>query len=334
MFKFIDLINPWGQLVIAACMVIIAGSQLSRYGNTLSQKLRLGQAWVGLVFMAFATTLPELFTSTAAAGIEKAPNLSIGNNLGSIFFNISIIVVLDFVLKTKVIFTAASRRIIASQSLSVILILIVCFALLLEAVRPPDFVPPGIFGVSSLLIFAFVVYLLGSWRLFKYEQVSPLAAEMPSKRQLPSLRAILTGYSFLLVIILMGGLLLAHSGKRLSVEYNLEASFVGSIFLAISTSLPELYNLALGNIFGANIMNVTVIFLSDIFYRPGQLMDHAMRVRGGQIHFLTIGLILLMNDLVVFLAFAGDGSHLSRRGLSPVFTALKAKKACFGINKI
>jgi len=310
MFKFIDLINPWGQLVIAACMVIIAGSQLSRYGNTLSQKLRLGQAWVGLVFMAFATTLPELFTSTAAAGIEKAPNLSIGNNLGSIFFNISIIVVLDFVLKTKVIFTAASRRIIASQSLSVILILIVCFALLLEAVRPPDFVPPGIFGVSSLLIFAFVVYLLGSWRLFKYEQVSPLAAEMPSKRQLPSLRAILTGYSFLLVIILMGGLLLAHSGKRLSVEYNLEASFVGSIFLAISTSLPELaatftavrfglYNLALGNIFGANIMNVTVIFLSDIFYRPGQLMDHAMRVRGGQIHFLTIGLILLMNTWVL-----------------------------------
>jgi hypothetical protein len=46
-------------------------------------------------------------------------------------------------------------------------------------------------------------------------------------------------------------------------------------------------------------MNVTVIFISDICYRDGQLLDHAMRVRGGQIHFFTIGLILLMNIWVL-----------------------------------
>lgn len=310
MFKFIDFINPWGQLAIAACVVIFAGSRLSRYGDALSQKLKLGQAWVGLMFMAFATSLPELFTSTAAAGIEKAPNLSIGNCLGSIFFNLSIIVILDFALKTRIIFTEASRRNIASQGLSVLLILIVCFALFLEAVRAADFVSPGVFKVSSFLILAFVVYLLGSWGLFRYEQGGQISVEVPARGELSSLRAILGGYSLLLVIILGGGLLLAHSGKRLSVEYNLEATFVGSILLAISTSLPELavtfsavrlgfYDLALGNIFGANIMNIAIIFLSDILYRPGQLLDQAMRLPGGRIHFLTIGLILLMNTWIL-----------------------------------
>lgn len=309
MFDFIDFINPWAQLAIAACVVIAAGSQLCKYGDALSQRLKLGQAWVGLIFMAFATSLPELFTSTAAAGIEKEPNLSIGNCLGSIFFNLSIIVVLDLTLKSRIIFAEASRRNIASQGLSVLLILIVCFALFFEAARPADFVSPGIFKVSGFLILAFVVYLLGSWRLFRYEQKGQLTVETPPSKQLPSLRAILGGYLFLLAIILAGGLLLAHSGKRLSVEYKLEATFVGSIFLAVSTSLPELavtfsavrlglYDLALGNIFGANIMNITIIFLSDIFYRPGQLVDQAMRLPGGRIHFLTIGLILLMNTWI------------------------------------
>ena len=310
MLEFIDFINPWGQLGIAACVVIAAGSRLSKYGDALSRRLGLGQAWVGLMFMAFATSLPELFTSTAAAGIEKEPNLSIGNCLGSIFFNLSIIVVLDFILKTRIIFTEASRRNIASLGFSVLLILIVCFALFLEAARPADFISPGVFKVSGLLILAFVVYLLGSWRLYRYEQASQVSVEGAARGQLPSLPAILRGYLLLLVIILAGGLLLAHSGKRLSVEYNLEATFVGSIFLAVSTSLPELavtysavrlglYDLALGNIFGANIMNIAIIFLSDIFYRPGQLVDQAMRLPGGRTHFLTIGLILLMNTWIL-----------------------------------
>ncbi len=57
---------------------------------------------------------------------------------------------------------------------------------------------------------------------------------------------------------------------------------MGVIYLAVATSLPELtvavtaaraglYEMILGNIFGANMFNVVVLAVSDFFYRRGTL---------------------------------------------------------------
>ena len=60
-------------------------------------------------------------------------------------------------------------------------------------------------------------------------------------------------------------------------------TFVGATLLAVATSLPELvasvaavrlgaYDLAVGNLFGSNAFNATVVLFADAAYRPGPIL--------------------------------------------------------------
>jgi cation:H+ antiporter len=56
------LLWPWAKFAICAAMVGLAGPALSRYGDIIAQLTGLSRTWIGLVLLATATSLPELFT--------------------------------------------------------------------------------------------------------------------------------------------------------------------------------------------------------------------------------------------------------------------------------
>ena len=62
-------------------------------------------------------------------------------------------------------------------------------------------------------------------------------------------------------------------------------TFVGSIFIAISTSLPEIavtiaaakigtVDMAVGNLFGSNLFNIVILALDDILYTKGPILSY------------------------------------------------------------
>ena len=66
-------------------------------------------------------------------------------------------------------------------------------------------------------------------------------------------------------------------------------SFVGSLFVAMATTLPELavtlsalrlgaLDMAIGNLLGSNLFNVAIVAIDDLFYRPGDLLAHVSPV--------------------------------------------------------
>ena len=85
-----------------------------------------------------------------------------------------------------------------------------------------------------------------------------------------------------------------------------DASFVGTQFLALSTSLPELAasfaairigapELAISNILGSNMFNMGfVLFLDDVAYTKGALWTEI-----SEIHTLTTVVAMLMTAVVV-----------------------------------
>jgi len=89
----------WGQFLIAAILVVIAGYKLTRYGDVFSEKFKLGHVFIGSVLIGWCTSLPELVLSigTVAYIQPPSPSISIGNVLGSNLFNIFIIVFLDII---------------------------------------------------------------------------------------------------------------------------------------------------------------------------------------------------------------------------------------------
>jgi cation:H+ antiporter len=87
-------------------------------------------------------------------------------------------------------------------------------------------------------------------------------------------------------VVLVTGYQLTRSADAIAVETGLGASFVGAVFLAFATSLPELsatiaavrirsYELAVANIFGSNALMVALLIEADLFYREGSLLAHA-----------------------------------------------------------
>lgn len=68
--------------------IVILGSQLAVTGaTTIAEKAGISESFIGLTVVALGTSLPELFTSVAAARKGNA-DIAIGNIVGSNIFNI------------------------------------------------------------------------------------------------------------------------------------------------------------------------------------------------------------------------------------------------------
>jgi cation:H+ antiporter len=80
--------------------------------------------------------------------------------------------------------------------------------------------------------------------------------------------------------ILVAGVLLSETGTAIAEQTGLGVGFFGAVFLAITTSMPEVsttigmvrrkqYEMAISGIFGTNLFNVTIIVLVDALH-PGK----------------------------------------------------------------
>ena len=78
--------------IVLGLAMIIFGSQLTvKSASALAQMIGLSERFIGLTVVALGTSLPELFTSVAAARKGNA-DLAIGNIVGSNIFNLLFVV--------------------------------------------------------------------------------------------------------------------------------------------------------------------------------------------------------------------------------------------------
>jgi cation:H+ antiporter len=118
-----------------------------------------------------------------------------------------------------------------------------------------------------------------------------------------SLRTVLLRYSVAAVAVIVAALWLPRLGAELARQTGLGEAFVGSLFVAITTSLPEIavsvaavrigaVDLGIGNVLGSNLFNLLILGLDDLFYRQGSLMAAA-----GPGHNISVAAIVVMNGL-------------------------------------
>ena len=107
-------------------------------------------------------------------------------------------------------------------------------------------------------------------------------------------------------VILGSAVWLAQTGDSIAEEMGWEASFVGTQFLALSTSLPELATavaavrlnaptLAISNVLGSNLFNMGfILFIDDAVFTEGVLWSNV-----SQIHTLTSIVAVIMTAVVI-----------------------------------
>ena len=263
----------WIFFIAIAAIIIFAGSRLSILAEKLADLLNVSSTAIGLLLVSIITSLPELATSLGAVLKVGQPNLALGNTLGSDLFNLMIIALCDLLFRKKGILRNAGHR-MAHLVYYLLMISAICITLTL----PNSVNLLGMhFNLGSLGVIALYIYIFLSTHKSSVEH-----AHIASTEDRSDLWKTVAQFSLAAIVIVAAGIVLAHLGDRIAEQTGLEQSFVGTLFLAFATSLPELtvsitaarigaYNLMLGNILGSNMFNVFVAAVTDLAYRKEAL---------------------------------------------------------------
>ncbi len=278
--------------VVCAAAIFLAGGRLSRYGERIAQLSGWGSAWVGLILMASVTSLPELLVGISSSAVVGSADLAVGDVLGSCALNLLILASLDmFVPKRRRLFAMASPTHALAAGLGIVLLATVGVALIVG-----DAMPVTLWiGVSSVI---FLTLYLGSVRLIFLHSTAtrpdptiqpPLDEELPGgdpKIAALTMRQVILRYTLTGLVVVVAAVLLPPAAEEIALMTGLKESFVGTVFLALSTSLPELavtlaairmggYDLAVGNILGSNLFNILILAIDDVAYTDGALLAAA-----------------------------------------------------------
>lgn len=272
----------WLQFALCLVAIGMAGYRLSLYGDMIAEKLELSRTWIGVVMMASVTSLPELVTGVSSVSVAQTPDIAVGDVFGSCVFNLLLIVILDFLHRQESVYTRAHTGHALSAGFGVILIGFVGMNLLMaQQDRVPAVGHVGLYSPVILLLYA-----LAMRTVYRYEQMRALpAADVADRRyQHLTLRQAAIGYGVAALVVVAAGTWLPFVGKALAAEMGWSEGFVGTLFVAVVTSLPEAavsitairlgaLDMALGNLFGSNLFNMVILAIDDIAYLPGPLLS-------------------------------------------------------------
>ena len=288
-----------------ACLVIIlfAGTRLARYGDAIGEKTGLGGLWIGLVLIAAITSVPELVTGVSAVALVGLPNLAMGTLFGSCLFNLALLALLDVLYRPAPILSEVRLRHVASAGVGILLIGLAAVSIWIEGGLSG--LALGWVGVPSIIIL--ILYLVGIRQMFLFERSHPLLPSETASSQYAEIpmRTVSLRFTLAAIAVIGAGIWVSFVGGEIAETTGWGASFVGSLFLAISTSMPELVvtvtalrlgalDMAVANVLGSNMFNIAIILAVDLFYTQGSVLS----VVSGA-HLVTAVVAMVMSLLVI-----------------------------------
>ena len=276
------------QFVMAAAVIVVAGTALTRFADKISERTRFSGLMVGSVLLAGATSLPELAIDITAVRMG-AVDLAMGDLAGSSLFNLLILAVLDL---TRYSHGRMLSRTSAAHALSGVTSIVLTAIVAIFIVLGPKLggVTLWRLGLGSIVVLA--AYLIG-FRLIYHGQKAAALEEKPQESEPPSrsfipgihklgLKGAVIGYCVAAAVILVAAPFLTRAADQLAEQTGLGRTFFGTVFVALCSSTPEMvttfsavrmkaFDLAIGNIFGSNCMNMAVLFPLDLFHEGSLL---------------------------------------------------------------
>lgn len=278
------LLTILGFLACSA-LIIFSGARLSKYGDIIANITGIGKAWLGLVLMASITSLPELVTGISSITIIDTPDIAVGDIMGSSVFNLLILAILDYFIPGKPLSSVVTKGHVMAGFLGIFLLALSVTAIIFGSVFP------SIGWISSSSVFMIVLYLIAIRIIFKNEHKDPpvSATGAPTlvheiEKEIP-LKVAVQRYVLFALMMVVAAVALPFFADQLAEQSGMNKSFVGTLLVASTTSLPELVvsiaavrmgsvDIAVGNLLGSNIFNILILAIDDILYKKGPLLSH------------------------------------------------------------
>jgi cation:H+ antiporter len=224
----------------------------------IGERARLPRVVVGGTLVSIATTSPELVVSIVS-GIQKAPGLAVGNALGSAAANLGFIFALAAIMRPFEISPGELRW----RSIVILGLTALLFVMTIDLTLPRW---RGLILLAVGLVYLFLDYRRGMARYAEHGEV--LGSTVTAKYT--TIGRIVFFFSLGAAMVIGGSVLLVDSGTAIAGALGVPNLIVGLTVVAFGTSLPELataiaavrkkvFDLAAGNLIGANALNLTII---------------------------------------------------------------------------
>lgn len=271
---------PWLQFLMCGAVIGFAGPILTRNGDIIAKATGLSRSWVGLVLLATATSLPELFTGLSAVTIANAPNIAVGDALGSCVFNLVMLVLLDELSRRDPLYRRIDQGHVLTAGFGVVLIGAVGALLLLGQ----SALAYRVLHVSIYTPLLIVIYFVAMRSAFVYERRTVRAPQSREQDSATTLRTAVIRYIAAAVLIVTAGTWLPFIGQDIASQMGWKTTFVGTLLIAAATSAPELVvtisalrlgavDMAIGNLLGSNLFDILILAVDDIAYVEGPLLS-------------------------------------------------------------
>ena len=276
----------WLKFLTASGLVVVAGLSLTRNAERLAEAFGWGHAFAGFMILGCATSLPELTISLSAVTAVGSPTLSTGNITGSVIFNLGILALLDLLARRRTVRDGGQVAGLAPLGLFNLALLGGMTAI---SFRPQLFAGNLAAFPAGLLLAGYLGATFQGWwteRRGGADGAAPSALPHPAD-VLPGEQPGPVGTAAALlrclvaaVVILSAGIWLSHLGDQVAQVYGRSQGFVGRLFLAVTSSLPELVTglaavrlglhvMAAGSILGSNVFNLGILGACDLVYQAG-----------------------------------------------------------------
>ena len=273
------------------------------YGDAISDKTGLGGNWVGFLLISIVTSMPDLANGISSVTLANAPDLAVGAIFGASILNLAIIVILDLLYRKGSIYSSASQGHILSAAFGIVMIgfsgLGMNLSLNKEALTIGH---TGVFSPVILILYAVAVYTV-----FNYEsrQIKKYTEQEPDAYPDLSLGMVIACYIAAALVVIATGIGLPVVAKEIASLMHWQESFVGTLLVAFITTLPEIIvavtavrihalDMAIGNIFGSNLFNMSILALEDMVYKPGPLFSKISPV-----HTVSVMTSLIMTGFAI-----------------------------------
>lgn len=269
----------WLAFALCAAAILLAGTQLSRYGDEIARLTGLGGTWIGMVLLATVTSLPELMTGLSAVTMAGAPEVAVGDVLGSCVFNLAMIALLDVLQRPASVYSLAGRGHILGTAFGSLMLALVGGALLIG----PTF-RLTVLHLSVVTPVILLLYLFSMHTIYVYERAQRVEQDRPAPAAPGALRRALVRYAAAAAVVVGAAVALPFLAVRIAHALGWTQGFVGTSLVAMTTSLPELtvtisawrlkaVDMAIGNLVGSNLFNLAILAIDDIAYLPGPLLS-------------------------------------------------------------
>lgn len=277
--------------LLGLALIIKGGDFFVDAASWIAEASGIPKFIIGATIVSMATTLPELLVSLMAAG-KGSVGIAIGNAVGSVTANVGLIMGIS-ILAIPAMFKRG-QLLFKSLILLAACVLIWVFSM------------PGSLGLAGAIVLLVLFSLFVANNVWEAKASMTVAQPGDAPRAPTDQKTVVTNIvKFVLGAagIVFGADLLVDNGTLLAQFFGVPDSIIGATLVAVGTSLPELVTtitaivkkesaLSVGNILGANIIDMTVI------------LPLCAILSGGSLPILRQNLVLDMPVCLGIVAFA------------------------------